>query len=140
MVHSPRFQKKKEEDDQKNNNLRYKFISRLMLSANGYRAPVKAFNNLQVFTNVRESFKKGSLFVLNHLRKPDIFLAFRTWRKAAKEFKNQFEIMDRKDLIKIMNKQKDRMEIEYGQKLRLDEKIVDEIKKHRVSEHQLARR
>ena len=34
-----------------------------------------------------------------------------------------FENMERKDLIKLLNRQKDKMEMEYSKKLEMDEKI-----------------
>lgn len=53
LVVSPRFQEKKEQQIKKDNNFRYKFISRLILSMNGYSAPVKAFNNLRMYMLIR---------------------------------------------------------------------------------------
>lgn len=50
---SPRFQEKKEQQIKRDNNFRYRFISRLILSMNGYAAPVKAFNNLKMYMLVR---------------------------------------------------------------------------------------
>ena len=58
---------------------------------------------------LREKYRKGSLFVLNHLRKPDLLLPFKTWRKATADFRKNFESMERKELIKILNRQKDKM-------------------------------
>jgi hypothetical protein len=53
FVLSPRFQEKKDMQIKKDNNLRYKFISRLILSMNGYAAPIKAWNNLKIYTLIR---------------------------------------------------------------------------------------
>jgi hypothetical protein len=52
-VLSPRFQDKKDQQIKRDNNLRYKFISRLILSMNGYAAPVKAWNNLRTYMLTR---------------------------------------------------------------------------------------
>lgn len=87
FVVSPRFQKKKDEEDKKDKNLRYKFVSRLILSMNGYAAPIRAYTNLQVYMKLRQRYRDKAQFVLNHLRKPDLLLAFRTWRKAATDFR-----------------------------------------------------
>lgn len=43
-----------------------------------------------------------------------------------------FDTMERKGLIKILNKQKDKMEMEYSKKLSLEEKIQDEMRMHKV--------
>lgn len=40
--------------------------------------------------------------------------------------------MERKGLIKILNRQKDKMEMEYSKKVSLEEKIQDEMKTHKV--------
>lgn len=53
FVMSPRFQEKKDQQVKKDNNLRYKFISRLILSMNGYSAPAKAYNNLKLYMTVK---------------------------------------------------------------------------------------
>jgi hypothetical protein len=90
---SPRFQKKKEEAERKENNFRYKFISRLIMSMNGYSTPIKAYGNMQMYMKLREKYKKGATFVLNHLRKPDLLLSFNTWKKAAADFRDNFESM-----------------------------------------------
>lgn len=55
----------------------------------------------------------------NKLRKPDLYYAFKIWNKATKDFNKMFETMERKDLIKILNKQKDKMEMEYSKKINL---------------------
>jgi len=81
------------------------------MSINGYEAPVKAYSNLQMFAKLRERYKKTAQFVLNFLRKPDLFLAFKTWRGAATKFREDFQNMERKELIKMLNKQKDKMEM-----------------------------
>lgn len=120
---SPRFAKKKEEEDRKEKNMRYKFVSRLIMSINGYAPPIKAYNNIQMYMKLREKYRKSSQFVLNHLRKPDLLLAFKTWQKAAAQFREDFDTMDRKELIKILNRQKDKMEMEYSHKLEVDEMI-----------------
>lgn len=70
LVVSPRFQEKKEQQIKKDNNFRYKFISRLILSMNGYSAPVKAYNNLRMYMFLREKYKKFALMTRNSLRKP----------------------------------------------------------------------
>ena len=79
------------------------------MSVNGYSAPMKAYKNLHIFMKLRERYKKTAQFVLNHLRKPDMLLAFRTWRNGTTKFRDDFQNMERKDLIKILNKQKDKM-------------------------------
>jgi hypothetical protein len=53
LVLSPRFEEKKNQQIKRDNNLRYKFISRVILSMNGYSAPVKAWNNLRVYMQLR---------------------------------------------------------------------------------------
>lgn len=40
--------------------------------------------------------------------------------------------MERKGLIKILNRQKDKMEMEYSKKVNLEEKIQDEMRMHKV--------
>lgn len=60
---------------------------------------------------LREKYRNSAQFVLNHLRRPDTLLAFRTWHKAATKFKEDFQNMERKELIKILNRQKDKMEM-----------------------------
>ena len=133
---SPRFQKKKEEAERKENNLRYKFISKLIMSMNGYSAPIRAYCNMQMYMKLREKYRKGALFIVNHMRKPDLFLPFKTWRKATSEFRDMFDNMERKDLIKILNRQKDKMEMEYSKKVEMDEKIEGELKRYKVLSHQ----
>lgn len=53
------------------------------MSINGYSAPIKAYHNIQMYMKLRERYRSTALFVLNHLRRPDVFLVFRTWKKAA---------------------------------------------------------
>jgi hypothetical protein len=72
----------------------------------------------------------------NNLRKPDLYYAFRIWHKASKDFNKMFETMERKDLIKILNRQKDKMEMEYSKKITLEEKILEEMKLHKVLAYQ----
>jgi hypothetical protein len=48
--------------------MKYKFIARLILSMNGYQAPIKAYNNLQMYMKVRIKYKKAALMVKNRLR------------------------------------------------------------------------
>ena len=140
FVMSPRFAKKKEDEDRKDKNLRYKFVSRLLMTINGYSAPVKAYTNMQMYARLRQKYKKSAQFVLNHLRKPDVLLAFRTWQKAAKQFRDDFETMERKDLIKVLNRQKDKMEMEYSHKLEVDELIQRELRRYKVYAHQRERK
>lgn len=116
--------------------MRYKFISRLILSMNGYAAPVKAYNNLRMYMMIREKYKKFAKITRNNLRKPDLYYAFRIWSKAAKDFNKMFDTMERKDLIRILNRQKDKMEMEYSKKLALDDKIHEEMKTHKVLAYQ----
>lgn len=52
-VLSPRFQEKKDQQVKKDNNLRYRFISRLILSMNGYSAPSRAWNNFRMYMLLR---------------------------------------------------------------------------------------
>lgn len=86
---------------------------------NGYSAPVKAYNNLRVYMLLRQKYKKYGLMVHNYLRKPELAYAFRIWHKATKDFNHNFDTMERKDLIKLLNKQKDKMEMEYSKKVNL---------------------
>lgn len=44
--------------------------------------------------------------------------------------------MERKELIKILNRQKDKMEMEYSNKLSMDEKIEDELHRYKIYSHQ----
>lgn len=44
--------------------------------------------------------------------------------------------MERKDLIRILNRQKDKMEMEYSKKVDLEEKIHEEMKFHKVFAYQ----
>jgi hypothetical protein len=37
---------------------------------NGYQAPIKAYNNLQMYMKVRLRYKKAALMVKNRLRNP----------------------------------------------------------------------
>ena len=120
----------------KDNNLRYKFISRLVLSLNGYEAPVKAYNNLRTYMILRTKCKNFAKMIKNRLRKPDYKYAFDIWRRASQQFNKLFDTMDRKDLIRILNRQKDKMEIQYSKKISLDEKIYDEMQTHKVLAHQ----
>jgi hypothetical protein len=48
-----------------------------------------------------------------------LYYAFRTWHKASVEFTRLFDTMERKGLIKILNRQKDKMEMEYSKKVSL---------------------
>lgn len=66
------------------------------MTINGYGAPIKAYNNLHMYQKLREKYRKSASFVLNHLRRPDTLLAFRTWKKAAAKFKEDFQNMERK--------------------------------------------
>ena len=136
MVVSPRFQEKKEQQIKRDNNFRYRFISRVILAMNGYSAPVKAFNNLKMYMLVREKYKKFAKIVRNNLRRPDLFYAFKIWHKANTDFNKTFEIMERKGLIKILNRQKDKMEMEYTKKTSLEERIRDEMSVHKVLAYQ----
>ena len=140
LVMSPRFQEKKEQQIKHDNNLRYRFISRLILSMNGYASAVKGYNNLRMYMMLRQKYKKFGLMVRNNLRKPHLYYAFRTWHKATLEFNRTFETMERKDLIKILNKQKDKMEMEYSKKVTLEEKIGQEMAMHKVLAHQDTRK
>ena len=74
--------------------------------------------------------------IKNRLRKPDYKYAFDIWRRASQQFNKLFDTMDRKDLIRILNRQKDKMEIQYSKKISLDEKIYDEMQTHKVLAHQ----
>lgn len=87
---------------------------------NGYSAPAKAWNNLKTYMLVREKYRKYAKFVRNNLRRPDVFYAFRIWHKASSDFNKLFDTMERKGLIKILNRQKDKMEMEYSKKISLE--------------------
>lgn len=63
------------------------------MTINGYGSPIKAYNNLQIYMKLRERYRKSALFVVNHIRRPDTFLAFRTWRKIAANFREDFQNM-----------------------------------------------
>lgn len=76
---------------------------------NGYSAPIKAYNNLRMYMMVREKYRKHAKTARNNLRKPEIAYAFKIWHKASLDFNKMFETMERKDLIKILNRQKDKM-------------------------------
>lgn len=73
---------------------------------NGYSAPVKAWNNFKMYMLLREKYRKFSKFIKNNLRKPDLCYAFRVWYKASQDFNKLFDTMERKGLIKILNRQK----------------------------------
>jgi len=60
------------------------------MSMNGYNAPIRGYCNMQVYMRLREKYRKGARFVLNHLRKPDLLLAFKTWKKASSDFRDMF--------------------------------------------------
>jgi hypothetical protein len=90
LVVSPRFQEKKEQQIKRDNNFRYRFISRLILSMNGYAAPVKAYNNLKMYMLVREKYRKHARIARNNLRRPDLFYAFKIWHKATVDFNKTF--------------------------------------------------
>lgn len=90
---SPRFQEKKDLQIKKDNNLRYKFISRLILSMNGYSAPARAWNNMKIYMLVREKIKKHAKMVKNNLRKPELHYAFKIWHKASVDFNKMFDTM-----------------------------------------------
>lgn len=66
------------------NILRYKFVSRLILSMNGYTPALKGWNNLDIYAKARDKVREKARFVLNYIRRGDLFCAFRTWNKAAK--------------------------------------------------------
>lgn len=136
FVMSPRFAKKKEDEDRKDKNMRYKFVSRLIMAVNGYHPPIKAYNNMQVYMKLREKYRKSSVMVLNYMRRPNLFTAFKTWKNAAAEFRENFNTMERKDLIKILNRQKDKMEMQYSHKLSVDEMIQHELNRYRIFAHQ----
>ena len=116
--------------------MRYKFISRVILAMNGYASPVKSYNNLRLYMHLREKYKKFALIIKNKLRKPDLYYGFKTWQNANKKFNEMFQIIERKQLIKILNKQKDKMEMEYSKKIALIEKINEEMKVHKLLSHQ----
>lgn len=132
FVVSPRFQKKKEEEDKRDKKLRYRFISRLIMYINGSQPMVKAYNNLQIFMKLRQKYKKAALFILNQLKKPDLLSVFGLWRKLNSKLKDTFNNMDRKQLIKVLNKEKVKLEIEYTQKLDIDEKIDKQLKRYKL--------
>jgi len=87
---------------------------------NGYAAPVKVWNNMKMYMLVRQKYKKFAKIMINNSKRPELFYAFRIWNKAAKDFNKMFEIMERKDLIRILNRQKDKMEMEYSKKITLE--------------------
>lgn len=47
----------------------------------------------------------------NKIRKPDLYYGFKIWQNANKKFNEMFQVIERKQLIKILNKQKDKMEM-----------------------------
>ena len=53
------------------------------MSLNGYNAPIRAYCNMQTYARLREKYRKAAQFTLNHLRKPDLLLSFKTWKKAT---------------------------------------------------------
>lgn len=110
------------------------------MTINGYGAPIKAYHNLQMYERLREKYRNSALFVLNHLRRPDTLLAFRTWRKASAKFKEDFQNMERKELIKVLNRQKDKMEMQYSNKLSIDEKIDQQLQRYKIFSHQRERK
>jgi len=71
--------------------LRYKFISRVILSMNGYSSAVKSYNNMRLYMLLREKYKKLALVVKNKLRKPDLYFGFKIWQAANKRFNDMFQ-------------------------------------------------
>ncbi len=46
-----------------------------------------------------------------------MYTAFKIWHNGVVELRKMFDSMERKDLIRILNKQKDKMEMDYSKKL-----------------------
>ena len=78
---------------------------------NGYAAPVKSYNNLRLYMLLREKYKKYALIMKNKIRKPDLYYGFKIWQNANKKFNEMFQVIERKQLIKILTRQKDKMEM-----------------------------
>ena len=78
---------------------------------------------MQTYARLREKYRKAAQFTLNHLRKPDLLLSFKTWKKATNQLKDKLENMEKKELIRLLNRQKDKLEMEYGKKVDMDEKV-----------------
>ncbi len=73
--------------------LKYKFVSRVILSMNGYQAPVKSWNNLEMLTKLRAKCQKSALMVKNRMEKGEMYTAFKIWQNGVLELRKMFDSM-----------------------------------------------
>jgi|JI6StandDraft_1071083.scaffolds.fasta_scaffold26969_6 hypothetical protein len=90
---------------------RYKLVSRLLMFANGEGNTVKAWNNVHLYYIMRTKIKSSAQLTLNYLRQPQQYKAFRKWRTLVKDEKEMLETMSRDELIKLLQKQKEKLEV-----------------------------
>jgi hypothetical protein len=55
--------------------------------------------------------------MLNYLRYPQTNKVFRRWRGLVKDEKEMLDTMPRDELIKVLQKQKEKLEFEYSRKV-----------------------
>lgn len=79
--------------------------------ANGEGNTIKAWNNIYLYYIMRTKIKASAQLTLNYLRLPQVFKGFRRWRTLVKDEKEMLETMSRDELMKLLQKQKDKLEV-----------------------------
>jgi hypothetical protein len=74
-------------------------------------------------TKLRAKCQKCALVVKNRMEKGDMYTAFKIWQNRMVELRKMFDSMERKELIRLLNKQKDKMEMDYSKKVEVEEKV-----------------
>ena len=57
---------------------------------NGYQAPIKVWNNLQMYMKIRQQYKKAALWVKNMQRNNELYSAFKIWQNGTKQLNTMF--------------------------------------------------
>lgn len=76
-----------------------------------------------MMTKLRMKCQKCALVVKNRIEKGDMYTAFKIWHNGVVELRKMFDSMERKELIRLLNRQKDKMEMEYSKKVEVEEKV-----------------
>ncbi len=84
--------------------------------SNGEHSLIKAWNTVHLYSVMRMQVRKAASLTLNYLRNPEIYRSFKRWRRMLSEEKENLENMSRAELIKLLQRQKDKLEVEYSKK------------------------
>jgi hypothetical protein len=85
--------------------------------ANGQQNVIKAWNNIHLYFIIRSKIKHSAHLMLNYLRYPQTNKVFRRWRGLVKDEKEMLDTMPRDELIKVLQRQKEKLEFEYSRKV-----------------------